>query len=764
MTNDIVELGEKSPEISSRLENENNGLQSRQRKVSGDNSLGEKSLMRQNPDWLLSPKPNTPIFNSCLCSLDEVVATPCANVNAFESAFGYKFYEAINESSQWKLWDGSLGFIGAFAVSIGVYVQRYSKLRETERKSDFFYFARLFKLLDKEQIEKKMGDIKGNQLTYAHLRAVAYFYPPDISKLACWKRRIFCRDKEKKELKKILQELLKQTPSKKEKIKEIHHKIIEKLSNFLNQGEEPKKFIAQKNERGWNVGLENNYSKQFFGQVDSLIKENAAKEKNIKKNNFITPILGAMGQASFIYWILMFIFYFIPSAPAVVLTAAMLPISVIPLGIALLVAFPTILILNLHNTYRVYTTHKKIANATIEKRHREMLEKKIVELNKQQRLIQHLREIKDKQILLKDSPLLKDLKAVLKKSRWSYYQAVFMGFVDGCFFPFFAGWLFLDGAKVIITYAMGASAVAGFTPISVILAMIITGVTFILGISYGIYSAIKASKEHKKRFKDLTEKVKALEQEAANEPILNKSLCDYDRFLRRFSEEKPIWTKIKKGLSRLLIVIKRLGTGSLIFRLVIWGSITAFVSISGGGIPIVAGTAIFAIGAAIWYFFGYNLESKAKQAGRMVEHLVQSAQLHSLGNLKLGELIQDSSIMVNIPNEIRVTSELSNTMVSEEQVLNLPILEENNQADQPALAKSSIPDVKDKFVMANNNSAVQKLKKFSSTQKLFKEPPNRGGNRTSFRFPVAQLFQKIVSIADSLENNKQPCDLRRYTL
>ena len=168
----------------------------RQRSVSGPNSPGEKSLLKRKPVWLVSPKIKTPVFNSCLCSLDEVVATPSFNVSVIEGACDkdFKFFDAINNSKYVALIDGALASLGLFAVSIGIYVIKYCKLREIERNSHYFYFSRLFKTFDENKTVEKMGEIvqdgdtKG-PITYEYLQAAAYFYPPDISKIACWRRR-----------------------------------------------------------------------------------------------------------------------------------------------------------------------------------------------------------------------------------------------------------------------------------------------------------------------------------------------------------------------------------------------------------------------------------------------------------------------------------------------------------------------------------------------------------------------------------------------
>ena len=121
----------------------------RQKSLSGDQSYGETSLMTQNPVWLISPKTNVPVLHNCLASLDEVVATPSFNVNVIESACNkeFKLFDVINKSKYVSLIDGAFVSLGVIAISIGVYVQQYCKLREIERNSDFFYFNFLLKFM-----------------------------------------------------------------------------------------------------------------------------------------------------------------------------------------------------------------------------------------------------------------------------------------------------------------------------------------------------------------------------------------------------------------------------------------------------------------------------------------------------------------------------------------------------------------------------------------------------------------------------------------
>lgn len=659
----------------------------RQRSVSGPGSEGEKSLIKKDPVWLVSPKSKIPVFNSCLCSLDEVVATPSFNVSVIESACDqdFKFFDAINKSKYVLDIDGALAGLGLFAVSIGIYVINYCKLREIERNSNYFYFSRLFKAFNEIEIENKMGEIVQGEpddpVTYDYLRTAAYFYPPDISKIACWRRRFFASGKKRDQLKALNNFLKRQSISKEEMLNKLHKIITEKVCKLLNKEAKFLNFQI-KNENNWSIGLTGNYAEKFFSHVQRLIKANSDKtlEEIGKKNkNFIPPILAALGQASFIYWILMFIFYFIPIAPVV--TSAL--ISVIPLGIALCVALPVLLIFKITNTHLAYNKSKSMKETDIQGQHKQMLEKKLVLLNKQKIFLNFLQN-KDANatVELKNSSLMKDLHAVIKKRNFSKYHAICMGFLDGCFLPLFAGWLFLDGTKVILTYVLCSPGVAltSFTPIGLVGTAIIAGVTLLVGISYGIYSAYKANKVHEVRFNELQVKIKVLEDERGYKRILEEN---YKRLLDRFSNANPIWTDIKKVLNRFMNIIKRLGTGSLVFRLVMWGPITAIYAaiVASTAVPaffpiiLIIGTAIGAFIIASWYLYAYNLESKATRAERIVEYFLQSEQLDDT-NEKLPRSIFDecldihesSNEIISVPSENLAKSENDIPLINPENV------------------------------------------------------------------------------------------------
>lgn len=612
----------------------------RQRSLSGPNSEGEKSLLKKDPVWLVSPKTKIAVFNSCLNSFDEVVATPSINISVIENACdkNFKFFDIIDNSKFVGIIDGAIGSLGLFAISIGIYVNKYCKLREIERNSNFFYFYRLFKSFNEEEIKNKMGEIdqdnqnSDNPITYKNLISATYFYPHDISKFACWRRRYFASRKKREGLN-TLNEIFKKY-SKEEILNKIYKKATEKICRLLNSEAGLEIFKIKENNNNWTIGLTENYAEKFFNKVYPLIAANSeATLKEIavdkKYKRILSCILTSLGQASFIYWILVFIFYFIPMAPVV--TAAL--ISVIPLGISLCVAL-LLLIINLVKTNQTFNIAQSMKKETIETKHKCMLENKLVLLNKQNVYLKfEERKKANSTVELKNSSLMKKLQAVVKKRRFSKYHAICLGFLEGCFLPLFVGWLFLDATKAILTYVLcPTAALTTFTPIGVLATAIIAGVSLLIGISYGVYLASKAKKAHEERFDDLENKIKVLVAERGNKKILQE---DYDRILRRFSEEKPLWTTAKKILNRFMTVIKRLGTGSLFFRLVIWGPITAIyaAAFASSAVPaffpiiLIVGTVLGALALASWCLYAYKLESQTTQVERVMEFFVQSEQL-----------------------------------------------------------------------------------------------------------------------------------------
>lgn len=725
---------------------------SRKRKISlsGPNSEGEKSLIQKEPIYLISPKTKIPVFNSCLCSLDEVVATPALNVSVIEGALDkdFKLFDSINNSKYTAFIDSAFASLSLFAISIGIYSIQYCKLREIERHSNYFYFSRLFKSFNEEKIKNKMGEIKqdihyiDDPITYEYLQTAAYFYPPDISPIACWRRRFFASKKEKqqlnsldiflknlkqkkidrllKEFKKKLEKIDKDTENlyaqninaylqvikyfyssdiskiiywkrrlfaseKKKKLRkilalfldsgldELHQKITEQVCNLLNHEAEFKFFKTKKNANyNWIIGLDKKYKEKFFNYVEHLIKDNSdskIKENSKKKNNTCPSLLSALAKTSFIYWILVFLFYFIPSAP--VITSAL--ISVIPLSLSVCIFFPLFFFIKRRKERKIYKDAKEMKKEIIEDQHKTMLESKLLFLNKQDVYIKFTqnKEI-NSTIQLKNSSLLKDLHTVIKKRRFSKYHALCMAFLEGCFLVLFVSWVLLDVLKVILTYAFCPSDIAltSYTPISFLVLAIITGAILIGGISYGIYLAYKAKKAHDVRFNDLEDKINVLEKERGDKIILEK---DYDRILRRFSSTRPLWTDLKKGINRFMAIIKRLGTGSLVFRLVLWTPIMAIYAavVASSAVPtffpivLIIGTAIGGFALASWYLYAYHIESKTTQAQRIIEYFIQSEQLIDINKavtFSLLESLATQNLITDVSESSKNSAKSENDM------------------------------------------------------------------------------------------------------
>lgn len=703
----------------------------RQRKLSGDNSWGQKALLTLDLNFVGGPLLYENL--SGFCAVDELIATPCANGKVFDSSL----YESIQNSNYQGLYDAAFGITGVFAYIKGVTAQYYCRHRETEKSSDFFYFARLYKLFNEQQLKDIMGEIgtiegmEDSQITYAHLYAVAYFYSPDISKFVGWRRRCFYRGAAKQKLK-ALEELLKKAPNEKDKqviIKKIQRKIIEKLKDFLNQENGLAKFTIQQKENDSSIELSSDYAEQIFDQkTTELIKKKAIAEKDKKREfsfkTFLIALKPTLGDASFIYWILMFISCFVAAAPMVA------SISVIPLLIVFIDVLPILFYRNVAGSYRAHIIHKKIDQEMIEQRQNELLVKRVVELNKRRLLINHLLK-KSAGVPLKDSRLVADLETVIKRRWFSRCQVIIKGFVDGCFFPFFAGWLLFDGVKVAMTYAMGAAAVASFNPIGVIPAAIIAVITLALGIYSGVRSAINAYHEHEKGFDYFINKVDALKQEAPHRIILNNRLAECDRLFRRLTDEKPMWTNVKKCLNRICLAIKRLGTGSLVFRLVIWGTITtvlAAFSVSTGLVALYIGTVVFAVAAVAWYLFGYSAESELNQGVRVVEYLVQFEQLYHVH----GRLGNDCN---------------QNLVVTPQSV--------GKKVVQPVEVHQS-PSI----VVEQKEQSTESSQETRVVEKLFEKKPSLVNRNNSFKgassASFTNLFERKTNLNDEQQTNPTP--------
>ena len=589
---------------------------------------------RQN-NTLLLEESESQVVQGALNSLDEFFATPMANVNAIGDDFRFKFYDDLNASISARL--GLVGG-GVLALSIGAYVAAYRNLRNREKASHFFYFKRLLECKRRNELLELMGESK---FDYELLSAAAHFYSPDISKFAAWKRRVFCFGDKQKELKRLQLFLLENGKNKKESLDKIFLEITEKVVVVLNKKNANSDDVKFERKSGYAIGLTESYRKKAFSEATALWDEIEIK----KSPSLGKAILGAMGEASFTYWLAVFVFCFIP------------------IGIVGGVAVPPLLIAGGSFFIRVgIMTYQFLRKSTDENdsiqsdesQKKQILARKILELNKREAFI-HYSATHIPSVNFKKSQLHKGLQNALNKRRFSKFHAGLQGFLEGCFFPFFAIWVLSDLAKVVLAITIGSSVMGAGMPIAIGIAI----TTLVLGVGYGIYSATKAVSAQKASYERLVDKVTYLEN--ADVRIPNLSLQAYDRLLRRYSLEAPRWTRIKKVFSRGWVILKRLGTGSLTFRLVIWGTITTCTVIPAVlmapiAIPFIAGfSAIF---AAV-YYRAYNVDSKFKQAENIFDHLYHTHWVAEKGKTPITATENTVQVSVLIaPQEVKKVNHL----------------------------------------------------------------------------------------------------------
>ena len=537
-----------------------------------------------------------------ISAVDSIQATPLHNINVIAgNAAGSNdplyLYDAINASRYVAAWDGLIASGAIVSAAIGVYVAAYRDLRDREKTSHFFYFRRLLQSKKEDEIFTLMGE---SEYDYKLLAAAAHFYSPDISKFVRYKRLFFCWGRKKEELK-YLQSFLK-GKNEKETLATLFQAIIDKVVIVLNKENtlDGARFECKSN--SYSIELTKNYAEKMFST-----HENSLNEITIQPNLSLgKKIMAAVGSASFIYWLVGFGFY------------------LLPVGIVAGIALPPLMIamacLAWQLGYSMGESTQNTSSINTKNQQKTLFERRIIECSKRQAFIKHNAL---PLIDFKGSQLHSDLQKTLSKLRFSKVHAALHGFVGGCFYPFFAAWLFGDLFKLIAGLIIGTSVTGPAAPaIFGTIFMVIAGATLLAGIGYGIYCAIHAVKNHDKKYAELSTKIKHLEE--TNSKVADLSLQTYDRLLRRLSLEEPYWTRIKRGLNRAREAIKHIGTGSLVFRLVIWGSIAALTSLTLSAPVFITCVVVFATLAAVWSYYAYEANGKEKQTENVLEHLYYS--------------------------------------------------------------------------------------------------------------------------------------------
>lgn len=560
---------------------------------------------------------------------DEGFATPFHNANVVDNAVlkdsgGTHLYKDVMASPHRGLWIGLIGVGTAISLGVGLYVGAYRRLRDREKTSHFFYFKRLLESEKRAEIIELMGVGEGLS---GLLEAAAHFYSPDISGFVRWKRRVFCFNKKDKENLKNLECFLKEKNNKKEALAALHQTIINKVVTFLNVSGDLR-FECKPG--SYLVGLQRDCAEKVFSANKDILN----KMPVAAAPGFFNKLGEAISYFGFTYWIASFIFYFIP-------------------GMAIAgVAWPAVLIAGVFFLFlsgkAVTNKFRNTTDENIQAQQQELFENRLIECSKHQAFIKRngIPLVK-----FKDSQLKKDLEKVQKKRRFSQIHAALDGFVGGCFFWFFMSWVCVDTIK--LTLAL----LAGVTLLSPPVLIAIAVVTLVAGILYGSYQAYKKVQENNAKCEALSAKFKQLEE--VNVEVPDLSLTAYDRLLRRSSLESPFWTSVKKFLTRGWVFLKGAGTGSLVLRLVVLGSITGIVAGFVVGAPILIGCMfVIAVAAGVWSCYAYDINSKTGRAENVLQALSDAQMINNDRSAPVAHVmtLQDSAF--NALQQNRETNQL----------------------------------------------------------------------------------------------------------
>lgn len=561
-------------------------------------------------------EPETSLLSDALGNLDSLLATPVNNADIIVSIVSVTniandplyLYDAINASRFAAVWDGLLVGGGILSLCLGVFTATYRRLRIREQTSHLFFLIKYSESLTEEEKNKFLSLLNIDKKRLEHYTAAVYFYSPDTAKWLCWIRRFLCRGKIKQEFKDF-QNFLNEKKAKDKKteqeiLAEIFQEIIDKLILVLNE-KNPYGLTLKRKEKEHNqLEFTEESWKKIFPDND------LSKINLLPTPSFGSKIYDAIGSASFIYWLVGFVFYFIP------------------VGIVAGLSFPPLLIAFAFLAWQIgYALGENINRTEDNNSQKEkLLTPPLIEVCKRQTFLADCAA----SINFNNAQLKKDLEKILSKRRFAKIHAALDGFISGCFYVFFTAWLLGDLFKLLAGLAIGGSITAPAAPAffgSILIG--IAAVTLILGISYGIYCAIQSVKNQQSQYNALERKIQFLEKE--NSKVPNISLQELDRLLR--GRKKSYWTTIKKALNRAFEIIKRLGTGSLVFRLVIAGSLVALTPLVISSPVFIACVVVFAVLAAAWSLYAYQMNSEVKQAENVLQHFHH----HHLLSLKMNE-------------------------------------------------------------------------------------------------------------------------------
>ena len=575
--------------------------------------------------------------NKVLSAIDNVVATP---FNNWEFISGIENHEAspgpdvghpypnINDSPSAMSYRESVAVVAALGVFFSSTIACYQKLRRKEGASHYFFFERLFYLTEKNKLEKTLGKCS---IPYICLHAAAYFYNPDVPSIVLWARRrlaVLTKQSAFKHLKEYLQrEGHRLDKTKEELLEEIYKKINEKVALFITKQKKHGEWCSERSQNGkWLIKPSEDYIEAWQKKRKALKKSSSNLTKtDLNKEPFFLRIfyfievrLGELGRASFVYWIGVFTFYFLPG-----------------LGIASGVVWPPIFIASLFlvglwltKGYKAYVA-KKSNVISDEKSKKQAAIEFLTEAVKHQLQLDALleqevtpgtlkykkvkfRERSEDQSVRQESKLFKEIGAVLQRKKdFRAARAIFNGFVTGCFTVFFSFWLLTAALGLVVTLNPAAVAL----------------LTLSLGLAYGTYSAMRYCKNDMETILYTEAKFAKLEESYGDIDIPDISLRECDRLFRRGITDPSVWSEVKQVSKRLWTGFIRFGTGMLILKLLPLG--TTMAVLKGFGIivsvPVVSTLCIMFAGGllfACWHIWQYNCERKEDQTGRIMDFLL----------------------------------------------------------------------------------------------------------------------------------------------
>lgn len=577
-------------------------------------------------NWAATP------FNNIQFILDLQHYQNCSNMDTAYSYFDAESpYPNVNHSTNAPLIKGSIFLIAVFGIFFSFFITRYRKLRRQEGISHYFFFENLFQI----GISSEIGASEAFSVPFEYLHAAAFFYNPDLPHFVCWIRRIWAYVTGKnaiRDLEKYLNDKkIEENKSKKMLLESMYKEINERIAAFVTKQKKYGDWEAKETLDGnWSIKpSDDSYFEDWLRRRRT--QNSCVNNKNLDGKNFFLlifnffsslPLLDGLGRASFVYWIVYFIFLFLPGVCLAGVTVVAWP----PIAVAFAFVFVFWATKIYHrfsqkkNTSDVESTRQnEIKWLTEAVKHQILLDGLLKENfhNLNYNKVKFRARLENDSSKYKESKLCKEIRASLKnKKDFILVRAVFKGFIiEGCFPIFFISWLLISALGLVLTLNCAVVAL----------------ITLGLGIVYGIYSAINRYRRDMEALFYLEEKFLKIQEKCGDIEIPDISLTECDRLFRRGKVNATSWTAMKQLGNRIFVGFITFGTGVLFLKLLPLGITMAVLKgiiYAGLSITIVptffpmlgvmlAGGLFF----ACVLVFLYHHDQKGQKAGRVLDFI-----------------------------------------------------------------------------------------------------------------------------------------------